>query len=938
MAVGSFQEVIEHLSSFSLDKRGSRFEEVCKWFLENDPGYAQQIKKVWLWKDWPGKWGRDKGIDLIAETYQGKIWAIQAKAYDSQYYVTKEDIDSFLSESSRQEISFRLLIATTNNIGPNAREVIKGQEKPVSLLLLDKLEESVLDWQVAITKKKLSKRIQRTPFDHQKEAIQKIIKGFENSDRGQVHMACGTGKTLVGLWVAEEIAHGNVLVLVPSISLVAQLYQEWVQNRSENFNFDPIFICSDATVYNKNNEIFNEDEIQHLGFPVTTNATELLEQLNATSNKKVVFSTYHSSPVIQEACAMEPSLAFDIAIADEAHRCAGKAQSDFATVTDAQSINIRKRLFMTATPKFFSEHVKKKTAEIECEIVSMDDEEKFGPVLYKLPFSDAIKKDLLSDYQVLISIMDNKEYQEYAERGRFVAVDGFETDARTLASQILIIKAIKKFGLKKVISFHNKKSAARDFIKTLQKACMLLPKKEQPNIKFLDSIFGEMPQDKRRIIMNQFKESTQDEAGILANVKCLSEGVDVPSLDAVAFVDPKGSEIDIIQAVGRAIRKSPDKKIGTIIIPLFIDNVVNEDEALESSCFKTVWQVLKALRAHDDILAEELDTIRLELGKRKYRKPPKLSKIIIDLPVKIDRTFAKSINLKIIKATCGIINDWVSFEEAREFARSLGLRNDAEWREYIAGKKTELPPIPNNIPKAPWAVYAESWINLGDFLGNGNIAPRLKKYLDYDNAAQFAHSLNLERKEDWFLYVKGMFPELKSLPENMPASPDKTYRRAEYGNKWKGWGSFLGTNRISNQDKSKKWKQYSEAQMFVKSLNLKTAKEWNDYINGLYPELPLLPIDIPKKPEQVYVEWVNWPIFLGNVNISKYNCKRNFWSFSDARKFVHKLGLKNQKDWQDYCGGKLKNLPKKPLGIPSNPQKKYKNNGWKGLADWLGKE
>lgn len=647
MEVNNFKKIIDHLASFSSEERGKIFERYCKWFLENDPRYSNQLKKVWLWKDWPHNWGRDKGIDLIAETFSGSIWAIQVKAYDEIYSVTKEDIDKFLSETSRKAISFRLLIATTNTIGSNAQEVINGQEKPVGLCLLDQLEKASLDWSNVLTNSKVSsKRKTHKPYPHQDEAIQGILKGFENSDRGQIHMACGTGKTLVGLWVAEKLNAQKTLVLVPSISLVSQLYSEWANNSSEKFN--PLFVCSDVTVGNKDEDA--EEVVENainLGFPVTTNAAELLEQLNSDSGRVIIFSTYHSSPVIKEACKLDPAINFDLVIADEAHRCAGKTESYFATIVNRDVIRASKKLFMTATPKFFSENVKKKTKELECEIVSMDDTEKFGPVFYKLPFSEAIKRELLSDYQVLISVMDNKTYQEYAERGRFVTINDIETDARTLASQILIAKAIKRFGLKKIISFHNRKSNARDFINTFAQANDLIPENERPQVNFLQTIFGEMSQSKRDVILKQFKESTKVHAGLIANVKCLSEGVDVPALDGVAFIDPKGSEIDIIQSVGRAIRKSENKNIGTIIIPIFIDSATNEEEAFEQSCFKPIWKVLKALRAHDDILAEELDNIRLELGKRVYKAPQKLSKVIIDLPIGLDNEFVEMVHFKI---------------------------------------------------------------------------------------------------------------------------------------------------------------------------------------------------------------------------------------------------------------------------------------------------
>lgn len=483
--MSSLKKIIERLyAEFPLDtlKRGNAFEKCCKWFLMNDPRYSTQLKNVWLWHEWPGNWGRDKGIDLIAETHCGKIWAIQAKAYNENYHITKEDVDKFLSESSRKEISFRLLIATTNNIGHNAQEVINAQEKPFGLCLLDSLQDSTLNWLDLLNKPNAipTKQI-KIPQPHQEQALQDILTGFERSPYGQVHMACGTGKTLIGLWLAIRLKSRNTLVLLPSISLVAQLYKEWANN-ADDFIFDPIFVCSDATV----NKAHDDDSIYfnsaELGYPVTTNADEILKQYLQGIRPKVIFATYHSSHVLAEACSKDSAFGFDLALADEAHRCAGPASSSFATIVDKYAIKTKYKLFMTATPKIFSNHVKQKTQEAAYEIVSMDDEEKFGPVFHKLLFSDAIREGLLSDYRVIISIMDNALYRKYTECGRFVSFENYKTDARTLASQLLVAKVIKKFGLKKIISFHNRKKSAQEFITTFSKALQLLSDDERPCI------------------------------------------------------------------------------------------------------------------------------------------------------------------------------------------------------------------------------------------------------------------------------------------------------------------------------------------------------------------------------------------------------------------------------------------------------------------------
>jgi hypothetical protein len=245
--------------------------------------------------------------------------------------------------------------------------------------------------------------------------------------------------------------------------------------------------------------------------------------------------------------------------------------------------------------------------------------------------------------------------------------------------------------------------------------------------------------------------------------------------------------------------------------------------------------------------------------------------------------------------------------------------------------------LPRDIPKAPWAVYKDNdWQGISDFLGTNTIAPRLRQYRSYEEASKFATNLNLGTKEKWCSYAKGEFSELPPLPKDIPAAPDKTYKRDVNGKKWKRWGHFLGSGNVSTRVKAKNWLPYEEALIFVMPLNLKTAKDWRKYIKGKLPNLPPLPSDIPRKPDEAYKEFTDWATFLSNDKVSKFNSKRDFWTFEKARQFVHLLGLKNQNEWTNYCAGKLTHLPPKPLEIPSNPNKKYKNEGWNGLKDWLG--
>jgi predicted helicase len=345
--------------------RGVQFEHVCKWFLENDPVYAHELKTVWLWSDWPGRWGGDAGIDLVAEDRNGDLWAIQAKAYDPRYRVSKKDVDKFLSESGRSVFSYRMLIATTDLIDRTGERTIQQQEKRSSFFRLNDLRVAGVDWPISPAHLRPAKRRRPAkPRPHQKNAIRDVLKGFTTSHRGQLIMACGTGKTLTGLFITEKLKSKRALVLLPSLSLLKQTLNEWRANCTQDFASLPV--CSDDTVAGT-----DDAAIAHtadLGVPVTTDPKEIAAFLRRKSGPLVVFSTYQSSPQIEAAFKLGRVPGFDLVIADEAHRVAGPVSSDFATVLDPEAIKGDRRLFMTATPRYFTGRVLKAAQEADFEV------------------------------------------------------------------------------------------------------------------------------------------------------------------------------------------------------------------------------------------------------------------------------------------------------------------------------------------------------------------------------------------------------------------------------------------------------------------------------------------------------------------------------------------------------------------------------------------
>ena len=348
----------DFLATFDPDtgKRGRQFEHFVKWFLKNDPEWATQVQEVWLWNDYPGQWGRDCGIDLVFKDKNKGTWAVQAKCYSPNYEITKPDVDKFLSESNRKEINHRLLIATTDRIGANARQVLNGQEKSVVRYHLTHFENAAVDYPDSIGRLTVGKRKPPPePRPHQIEAVGNVVSGFRAADRGQLVMACGTGKTFVCLWVKERLKAKRTLVLVPSLGLLSQILNDWTF--AARGQFDALCVCSDQTVNRR-----EEDEaislVTDLPFPVSSDVTEIAHFLKKDRDQ-VTFSTYQSSPLIAQAQRNNGVLHFDLIIADEAHRCAGKSDSPFQTVLDDRLIRSERRLFATATTRVYRRGLKK---------------------------------------------------------------------------------------------------------------------------------------------------------------------------------------------------------------------------------------------------------------------------------------------------------------------------------------------------------------------------------------------------------------------------------------------------------------------------------------------------------------------------------------------------------------------------------------------------
>jgi superfamily II DNA or RNA helicase len=648
--MASFSEFLGSLDA-DAGKRGKQFEYFVKWFLKNEPLWSTQVDKVWLWEEWPQRWGPDCGIDLIFKHKDGQTWAVQSKCYDPKYNITKHDVDKFLSESNRADIDKRLLIATTDGLGANAKQVCDAQDKEVVRYLLSHFEDADIEYPSSLSDLNNAKpKPKPTPKPHQVDAIGAVKKGFAGTDRGQLIMACGTGKTFTTLWIKEALNSESTLILLPSLGLLSQTLHEWTA--AKNQDFAVLCVCSDESV-GKNSGDEAVHDIADLAFPVSSDSVEIRKFLEI-QGPKVVFSTYQSSNLIADAQTDQKVPAFNLAIADEAHRCAGDKAGNFATILDGQRIRADKRLFATATPRTYSTALKKGAEGRGIEIVGMDNEEVFGQQLYTLNFGEAIKRGLLTDYRVVIVGVDSPMIASYIENREFVKTEsGIENDAETLAAQVALLKAMKDFDLHRMISFHSRVNRAEGFAKDLIDVAQWLDAKHRPSGELkTDFVSGEMPTFARRQKLSILKNANNNERTLLTNARCLSEGVDVPSLDGVAFIDPRASQVDIIQAVGRAIRLSPNKKAGTIVLPVFIRDGDNSEQSLDEGNFKPIWDVLNALKSHDDVLADELDQMRVGMGKRGSSKVQGgFSKIEFDLPASVDKSFTDAIQTRLVEST-----------------------------------------------------------------------------------------------------------------------------------------------------------------------------------------------------------------------------------------------------------------------------------------------
>ena len=664
--------------SFTEKGKGLQFERLMRSWLLSDPRYSN-LTDVWMWEDFPGKkdfGGKDTGIDLVAHTDTGDYWAIQCKCYKEDATIDKPAVDSFLATSSRtfkdvdtlQTTSFarRVWISTTNHWGINAEEAIQNQNPPVNRVSLVDLQNSPVDWQSLLDglKGKDAMLPGKQPREHQLRAMSAAHEYFATHDRGKLIMACGTGKTYTALKIAEEMLPGKglVLFLIPSISLLGQTLNAWCADATKPIK--GICICSDSKASRKIKKDFDDtqDSAVDLAVPATTNPKSIAKQLKTYRSHDgltVVFSTYQSIEAIK--AAQDETLKetggsygkFDLIVCDEAHRTTGvklsdRDESSFTKIHDADYIKGHKRLYMTATPRLYGSSAKIKASEKDAILCSMDDEKLYGDEFFRVNFSYAVKHGLLTDYKVLVLTV-NEDDLPGEVLNDIKDPNNTELNFDDTSKLIGVIN-----GLSKIIRGDNRVTWDNDpgVMHRAIAFCSSIGNSSSPGTsintsevlpkiceKYRDSIDleereyvvevaarhidGSMNSQARNEQLAWLAEDNigDNECRVLTNVRCLSEGIDVPALDAVLFLSSRNSQVDVVQSVGRVMRnfrkgQPGEKKYGYIIIPIVVPSDVKPEDALDNNIyFSTVWNILNALRSHDDHFNAEVQKIALNKNK-----------------------------------------------------------------------------------------------------------------------------------------------------------------------------------------------------------------------------------------------------------------------------------------------------------------------------------
>ncbi|MFN5091136.1 MAG: DEAD/DEAH box helicase family protein [Bacteroidota bacterium] len=665
------------------------------------------------------------------------------------------------------------------------------------------------------------------PKEHQEKAIKDAVSYFSKSanTRGKLIFPCGSGKSLTGLWITQALRSKTTLIAVPSLSLIKQTLEVYLsQMAALNVPVKWLCICSDEGI-GKDEDIVIYTE--NIGVPCQTDPVYIEQWLIKNKGENIiVFTTYQSGRIIAEI-SKNLAISFDVGIFDEAHKTVGSDKKLFSHLLLEENISISKRIFMTATERFYQGS--------DDSIISMNNTSIYGEVFTQMSFKEAIELSLLTDYKVITIEVGKSEISDFIKQNNLVQLNDKwkkETEARSLASMLALRKAMEQFPIKNAVSFHSSIDKAirnkelQDHISTTYNF--------EPIVSY--TVSGNQPTAKRNRIVQEFARS---ERALITNAKCLTEGVDVPNIDCIVFADPRKSKVDIVQALGRALRRKEGKEWGYVVLPVVYDE---ETKEIDNENFKEIVAILRGLASNDGRIIEYFEA----KGSDKQTKRDKSESIFnfsVISEILDEKELENHLEIKLWDKLSGY--NWLPFEEAREFVRNLNLKGQKEWFDYCkSGEK------PEDIPVAPHLVYKQDgWNTWGDWLGTGSVASHLREYRPFEEAREFVHNLNLKGEKEWRDYRKS-----GNKPEDIPSNPNQTYKQ----DGWKTWGDWLGNGIVASH--LREYRPFEEAREFVHNLNLKSQKEWRDYTKSRQK-----PKDIPANPEGTYKQegWKGYGDWLG---------------------------------------------------------------------------
>ena len=611
-SINNFADLERRIESLpSEHDRGAAFDVFAEAYLATQRQH--NAAKVWPGASVPTTvlqklrlTNKDYGVDGVFETSAGELNTYQVKFRSGRANLVWSELSTFTGLSDSPNISARVLITNSDSVSGVALDrhsffCIRGTD-------LDRLQLADFSAIEAWLSDSFYELPKHEPRPHQNDALNHLLPALEKHDRVTALMACGTGKTLVALWVVEKRQPSRVLVLLPSLSLLRQILHEWMrQTRIPSLAY--LCVCSDESV--KGDLDFTATSQTDLDFPVTTQSSSVRSFLDSSfGGTKIVFCTYQSAQVVGEA--LHPDESFDLGIFDEAHKTAGRSGRNFAYALDDDNLRIQKRLFLTATPRHYNPHKRGDDSDAEL-VFSMDHPDVYGPQAYRLSFAAAAMDGIICGYKIIISLVTTDMVTNELLTHGEVLVNGDQVRARQVANQLALRDAIEKYGVRKVFSFHKNIDSAKSFVADGNEG---IGSHIEGFSRF--HVNGSMPTSQREKLMREFRDST---SAIISNARCLTEGVDVPAVDMVAFLSPKRSRVDIVQAAGRAMRKSDatGKTTGYVLVPLYVELAQGEsvEQAVARSNFSEVWDVLNSLQEQDEVFADIIREYGEQTGQGK---------------------------------------------------------------------------------------------------------------------------------------------------------------------------------------------------------------------------------------------------------------------------------------------------------------------------------